>query len=90
MKSYLILIDSSSTEHPYVLTIQEDGNTSGGMPWRKEYVDEASFTQDLNGCMKAADDKAVAEILRTIAATNHWATKLSLTDECATRLGWRH
>jgi len=89
LKKYLVIIESSFTEHPYVLTIQEDGNTRGGMAWHKKYADEAALTQDLKGCLKAEDDKAASEILKTIADKNHWETTISLTDQCVARLGWR-
>jgi hypothetical protein len=85
MRNYVITLSPSSEEMPYILDIFPSGIEDSKT--RHKLYTPQGLEQDMIDCIhtnKAGFD----DMMKRITATGSWTTEVSLSDECAARLGW--
>ena len=85
MRRFLIAISSSSTEHAYILDILPSG--SCGSLVRNKTHDIDDLKQDIKDCIESTD-AGIEGVMNIVDETGSWTSEISLSDECAARLGW--
>jgi hypothetical protein len=86
MRKFIVIIGSSSTEKPYVVDTFPSGNGVGSMVRHKPFS-AVDLRQVMKDCL-GGNDAGIDNVLALIEKDGSRANEYSLSDECATRLGW--